>query len=183
MDIEIEVFAIFDRDYRSSDEISEFVKNANQKIGQFEVLKVKELENFLLSPKAIHRALNRSNNISINYEEIRQLIRGATDELKYKVLSQLQALSLEYQKSIGTHKAPATIIETVASEFETSWEDLDSRLKIIPGKLALSKINIALQEKRINGLTESKIISSSKREDIDPDLFHILEQLDNFCDI
>ena len=58
---EISIAALLDRDFRCNEEISDILKDARLSVPRFHILSGKEIENFLLIPSAISKALEQKN--------------------------------------------------------------------------------------------------------------------------
>lgn len=179
---------IFDRDYRSNNEVKEEQKDLKHGSHFAHIHSCKEIENFLLMPdsikKAIEDRLNESNTRtgkSINFtDEIYLYLGNISMDFKYKTQAQLQSHRLKYEKTLNPKNDESTIIEVILKEFELQWEDLTERLKIIPGKEFLSALNTKLQEDYKVTITAANIINSMQKNSIPAELRTLIEEINDF---
>lgn len=178
---------IFDRDYRSDSEVSREQKDL--KVGNHfaHIHSCKEIENFLLVPEAIAKAIadrikelkNRNGKSIIFDKDIHHLLNSISDEFKHRTQAQLQSHRLKYEKSLNPRNDESTIIEKILKEFEAQWQTLSERLKLVPGKDFLSALNTNLQTYKIT-ITHANIINNIKKTDIPVELKKLIEEIDDF---
>jgi AAA15 family ATPase/GTPase len=179
---------IFDRDYRSEDEVKDELEDLNK--GNFfaHIHKRKEVENFLLIPIAIEKAIkarikqrnNRTNQKGDFEENIQDILISVSDDFKNRIHAQLQSHRIKYEKSKNPRNDESTIIESILNEFETKWSSLPERLNIIHGKDFLSSLNSFLQTKYKVSITNSHIISNFSKDVIPEELNNLMLQIENF---
>src|SRR5262249_34685173 len=144
---------IFDRDYRSDSEVDDVLKDLRRFCCLAFIHKRKEIENYLLEPSAIERAIirriienhKRGGKASKFNTDGSEMLLGITNPLRNKVSGQYLAKRAIYEKLKNPGLDPATINERIMSEFDTLWEKLSSRLIVVPGKQVLSILNQRLQ--------------------------------------
>jgi hypothetical protein len=183
---EVKLAALFDRDYRPEEEIGEFVKKMRQSISLCFVLERKELENYLLQPDAIARALSRrleerGSNAVVNAEEVRIWLTELTATLEKAVSAQCYAHRLRYYAKAGLDQS--TISHESLEWFETQWGELDARLAIVPGKAVLSALNQRLQQEYQLNLTHAMITAAMAPQAISRDLTEILQCFEEFATV
>ncbi len=179
---------IFDRDYRSEKEITEELKDLKSGNHFAHIHSCKEIENFLLMPEAIEKAVHeriKESNIrkgdSIVFDlDINQLINTISDIFKHKTQAQLQSHRIKFEKSLNPRNDESTIIEVILKEFEIIWADVNQRLKILPGKDFLSSLNEKLQHDYKITITQSNIISNLKKATVPMELKNLIEEIDRF---
>lgn len=179
---------IFDRDYRSEAEVKD-EKDDLQKGNFFAHIHTrKEIENFLLLIEPIERAIkirlkeknkrtNKNETIDISTTEILELV---SSDFKFRTQAQLQSHRLRYEKSLNPKIDDSTIIEKILSEFENEWNDLNNRLMILPGKDFLSGLNQYLQDNFKITITNSNILSSTKKEEVPTEILTLINDIENF---
>jgi DNA polymerase II small subunit/DNA polymerase delta subunit B len=148
----------------------------------------KEIENFLINRNAIERAIkeriedkNRRSNKKVTFaEDTLDLIEKASKDFRNKVFGQLQAKQFEYQKSVNPQLDQSTITEDILEEFDDDWSKLDERIKIIPGKDFLSKLNELLQEKYGISISKASIIKNFKKEDVPSEIKDLINKIEVF---
>jgi AAA15 family ATPase/GTPase len=179
---------IFDRDYRSDGAVT--VERGELERNNYfaHIHSGKEIENFLIIPAAIERAVcSRIKEVNVRSgtaiafaEDITELLKTISEGMKIKVLAQLQSLRHKYEKSVNPRLNEATINETIFTEFDQKWQDLDKRLKLIPGKEFLSLLNRYLQDHYKVTISATNIISHIGKGDFPPEMKALLEAIDEF---
>jgi len=182
---EMKIFALFDRDYRTQEEIDELINRFENEIDFVHVLKKKEIENYLLVPEAIQKAINarmferEKNGDEVNERiDARTILVDLSDKLRSQVQSQLSAnkIKLEQKGRVDI----ATILSKFNTEFDEKWQNLEYRLSVIPGKLFLSDLNQYLQKVHKISITPTQIINNSSNQIIDNDLHVFFDNLQEF---
>ena len=187
LDLEIEVYCLFDRDYRSQDEIAAFLSSITASSFKCYVHQRKEIENQLLVRDAIHKAINKKlrarnpSRASLTVEEVDRLLERATEPFKHHTSSQLSANIIRHEKEKGSRTDIGTILLNFSREFEVLWEDLGRRLIVVPGKAVIGKVNEIIQGELKISMTEAMIVEQISRATLDPDFVQVLERLESFC--
>ncbi len=186
--LKVLVAAVFDRDYRSAKEC-EVEVSALKKICRYaHIHERKEIENFLLVPSAILRAIvkrmddqNTRTGQSMRFEDdVNAMLTAITEEFRSKVLAQLLARRVQMPKSISKGIDHSTDMQQIVDDFDKRWATLSERLCLVPGKEILAVINEKLQKTYGINLSPSLIIESCPREDVPAEMKSILESLESF---
>ena len=182
--------AILDKDYRSEDECKKIEKESKNFCDYVTIHKRKEIENFLLQPEAIDRAISRK--IKERFRRtgkqrtyngtISNLIDSFASDKKNYVSSQMQAMRLQFERSNSSGNSDATINELVLNELEKLWDDNIGRRNLIPGKDALKAINNEIREKYEVNITPSGIIDAMTIEDIPDEMKSLVDLLVEFSE-
>lgn len=179
---------IFDKDYRSNAECNE-VKKELAKYCNFAIIHGrKEIENFLLHPEALARALDKklsdkltrtgkSTKSEVNFIEV---LNNITSEMEYRVKAQYLEKRKTFDRSITPGLADETITEKMMKEYDADWKVFDQRLKMVPGKDTFAAINTYLQEHVGVTLTPTLVIDNIRREEIDLELQELFETISKF---
>jgi predicted ATP-dependent endonuclease of OLD family len=183
LSIDIEVYCLFDRDYRCDEEIHSFLSKMNGDSVVCRVLDRKEIENFLIDLSTLQRAVRKRAKDreagEITEQFVIDLLSEVTSRYKSKVWAQRSARAVEYFHSVGDKRDAATITELLHIQFEDEWADLPSRVKLVPGKRVLSDINEKLQSQGIGGLSKKMLVDSSQIASTD--FLNILSDINKFC--
>lgn len=179
---------IFDRDYRSNEEVNDELEDLKKGNYYAHIHSFKELENILLIPKAIELAIvqriadyNKRTGKSIAFNEnIDALLYKLSEELKASVQGQLQSHRLKFERSKNRGVDDAIVFQDTIKEFDNNWVALEKRLKIVPGKEFLSILNKYLQETYFISLTISNIIYSIDKTHLSDEIKDLTKQLNNF---
>lgn len=179
---------IFDRDYRSDTEINN-EKSELEKSNLFaRIHSCKEIENFLLIPSVIEKALieriselnKRTEKTIVFNENIIELLTQISEGFKYKTQALLQTHQFKFEKSKDLKKADSTIVEQILKDFQEKWEDLNIRLKMLPGKEFLSALNKYLQEKYSISISLGNIVNHLQTTTIPEELKILIQEIDRF---
>ena len=187
--LEIDIFCVFDRDYRSDDEVEAFLSRLNAQSIHAHVLKRKEIENYLLEPVVICRAVakrlqeRKSEIAAPSLERMEELIMGITETLKDDVFSQRSSNLNKFMKNRGSGFDEATIIKQAYRNADRIWKTLEGRIEISPGKQVLSYLNSMLQDQFSVSLTQAGIVASFNKENLPSDLHELLATLNAFCNV
>ncbi|SEL64364.1 hypothetical protein SAMN04488505_102747 [Chitinophaga rupis] len=179
---------IFDRDYRSETEVKAEQKELMTGNYFAHIHSCKEIENFLLVPAAIRKAIKeRINETNVRTGKSNQFeidiipfLDSIADEFKHKTQAQLQSHRLKFEKSINPRNDESTIIEKILREFETQWANLEERLKIVPGKDFLASLNTKLQADYKVTITATNIINSFQKNEVPVELKVLIEKIEDF---
>jgi energy-coupling factor transporter ATP-binding protein EcfA2 len=179
---------IFDRDYRSVDEVKAVIQYLTKNTCSLAwIHNRKEIENYLLEPLPLERAIqrridecNRRNNSKLHYDDnVRDLLIALSDAMRTNVNGQYLSKRVPYEKSINPGLDYATINQAVLTEFDATWSTLEGRLIIVPGKELLSLLNKYLQDKYGLSLTIRFIIEAFTKEEIPRDIVDLINRLED----
>jgi predicted ATP-dependent endonuclease of OLD family len=185
---DIKVSALFDRDYKSKEQVEKFQRNLKDKLSFIHVLEKKEIENYLLVPQAIEKAISTQLKLRVSNSKLESLpcfnvndiLFEITNEQRNYVLGQL--IDQEYNDVKSRGNAIATIVSKKTTEFEKDWKNLTYRLSVVPGKNTISLINKYIQEKWKISISASQIIKFIKPSDLEEDeeIPGLLKKLNEF---
>ena len=189
LDSKINVAVIFDRDYRSDKEVNEELEELRTFCDYAHIHSKKELENFVLVPDAISRAIsqkiaerNRHSGENLCFaDDVRALLLGLTNEFKHDVQAQLLKRQLPYVSSSNRKLDDSTITVSLLSSFDEKWKCLDSRLDMVSGKQLLSRLNIHLQDKLHVSITPTLIVENMLPSEVATEMKDILTALQEFA--
>ena len=179
---------IFDRDYRSSQEVNALVKEFRKFARLAHIHERKEIENYLIVPSAIRRAIDKrigqhsgrtGKNIEFN-EDIEHILKDLSDGLKSKVMAQFISKRAEYLKVENRGLDTATINQMMLEDFDDSWSDFNSRLKLVPGKALLSELNGYLQESYEISISNALILDVMNKNEIPEEVASLITRLEEF---
>lgn len=165
---------LFDRDFRSDQEISQVIDNLNCVCAFAWIHKVKEIENYLLDSIAISRCINRqlrfvdSIHQQIDAAEVAQLLREIAATMKHDLQGKYIAKHSSRPGRPGHD--PATLHTAAIKEFDLKWESDKEMLAMIPGKATLSALNDRVQSRFGVTVTAPGIITNMRKEEIHSDI-------------
>lgn len=179
---------VLDRDYRSNEEVHQITNELKKHASLIYIHKCKEIENYLLNPVALTRAIlsrlkERVRRTGCDLPELPNvplLLEEITTGLKSEVLSQLIARHLDITKKAHPSLDPATVTNKVIQEFEAAWLIPSARLTIVPGKEVLAQLNTRLQKSISISISDVQVASNFRVDDIPHDLRDLIEALEEF---
>ena len=188
LDSAIGIAAVYDRDYFADGYISEVEQKLSETLAFAHVFDRKEIENFLLMPNALQRAVNaalldKANRTETPVDEspdVVELLREITDEHRLSVMSQRITREVEHRQEIKSKEHSSSLHNTAMKNFEVEWATLPSRLKLVPGKIVLAELRDRLTNEFHITVTDTKIVTQAKSEDIAEDMRKLLTKLDAF---
>jgi len=177
---------IFDRDYRSDNEVNDEIKELSHGNVFVHIHSKKEIENFLLVPKAIEKAItNRIAEINMRTdknlvfnENINDVLSELSNEFKNRTQAQLHSHRFKYEKSINPKHDESTIIEKILHDFDEIWDDFEKRLALLPGKDFLSRLNVYLQENYKITITQANIINAMTPSQIPKEMVELIDKIE-----
>ena len=180
--------AVFDRDYWPPAEIDDMVTDLKSRVPFVYVLARKEMENYLLRPAVLQRVVKRwvGDRARRRSEEppivrdVTTLLAKATDPFREDAQAHYVARRLDYEDRVGQSADRATITKEVIEWFKKEWSDLDTRLRIAPGKRVLTEFRRLVQEAYSISLSDYRIISGFTKGDVPNDLRTLLFALEAF---
>lgn len=185
--LDIDVYCLFDRDYRCDVEVADFLNEIRDGALKCDVHLRKEIENQILLPDVLQKAINKRLRVrdpsspGLSQAEVNELLLRATETFKHQTSSQLSANSIRYAQERGSKLDVGTILLHFNQEFERWWEELDRRLAIAPGKDVLARLNDLLQTELKTTLTDAMIVEQITKESLDDNFMKVLEELEVFC--
>jgi len=184
------VGVVLDRDYRCDEEIESIRQELTQRLKLTHIHSRKELENYLLDPVVLDRALKHkivdaSIRRGVLPEEIEaepsaEILVTITESLRRGIEAQYIARRVEYLKKIGSSLDPATITQETVEIFDEKWKDINTRIEIVPGKEVFAKYNKFIQERYGISLTTKLVIQQFEEDEIPRDLYILLKRLEKF---
>lgn len=145
----------------------------------------KEIENYLLAPSVVERAvrtaLRSSGKTGIHVPattDIEKMLDDITRPIRTEIAGQFVAKRCAFFRSSGADQA--TIAAKAVERFDRQWKRLETRLLIVPGKEVLKRLRERVQEEYGITLTTQRIITAFRKEEIPADLKGLLDRLESF---
>jgi predicted ATP-dependent endonuclease of OLD family len=179
---------VLDRDYRSPEEVRK-VQGELSKIAELvHIHKRKEIENYLLEPIAVDRAIkkqiaeqNKRGDREIKYNpNSANLLEELSARMKHMVSAQFLASRTPVEKANQPGLDYATINQRLLEEFETAWMTWSRRKLLVPGKELLSQLNKQLQKDCSITITPIGIVNAMKVDEVPDEITTLLSNLDHF---
>lgn len=182
----VRIAAIYDRDYRCEEESISLARELEKKIEFAHFHERKEVENYLLSPDALNRAVTqavrersrRTGEEPVPEIDVRPMLAQITRRLKSHCRGQYVSRYCEFFSDSGKDRAKLT---TEALEvFDTKWAKLDSRLRIVSGKRVLKAMRTKLQKDYRITLSNIRIASAYRKEEVPQDMARLVAKLEQY---
>jgi predicted ATPase len=185
---ELNVGAIFDRDFWCDEAIADMGAKLAAHLTFFHIHKRKEIENYLLVPDVLDRAIaaakrersDRTGDLPAPQPEgySARILGEICERVRAGIQSQYIAKRLHHFGKSG--RDAATITEEAVRWFDAKWQSPESKLSIVPGKQVLREYREqVMQEVGVN-VTDARIVSTFRIEEVDPDIQQLLRKLDEF---
>lgn len=175
----INTYCILDSDYYTKDEIETRLNEAEIRGVKLHIWERKEIENYLIVPKAISRIINRETNLGIHADEsnIIEQVDKICDDLYNDtfdcISTQISNLNLkEHQKA--NSKARQIM--------EDNWKSINEKLTLVSGKEVLSRLSKWSQEKYHVPLSSQKLAKEIREEEIIPEMKKVIQAIEKRLD-
>ena len=99
---------------------------------------------------------------------------------KSYVTAQYIAERRRFERIYSPQSHEATVNELALNEFEECWADSNSRLKVIPGKDAISALNQHLQDTYGVSITPTAIIDAMNVNEVPTEMRELIEDISRF---
>ena len=173
---EIRSYCIFDSDFHTPKQIRDRKIEATQKGVELHIWERKELENYLLVPEAILRAVAsklRQQPSSLNAELIRQQLFELAAVLENEVMD-----AYAYEFSVENRPGGTTQANRSARERMAGWDSLEGRLALVSGKTLLTNLSGWLQENYGVAINPVRIARSMLRSEIADEIVNVLAAIE-----
>ncbi len=153
-----------------------------------QIHKRKELENFLLVPEAILRAVKRrvaernnrtEENVQFD-EDVLELLINLTDPIRRSVEAKYLSKRRPFEKSRNPSLDDSTISEMLMTEFDNVWEKAEERFRLVPGKTTIASLNKYLQKKYFVTITVSLVIDCFLKSEVPSEMVDLIDRIATF---
>lgn len=182
---EIKVGIVFDRDYRSDPEIDEALDRLSE-FAEFAIIhQRKEIENYLLAPPVIHRALlkraqeteRRTGTKTEIADDVRDALQSIGDGMKNEILAHYLERRERYERGRRPGTDSSVFKREIMDEFDRRWNTAEGRQALLPGKEVISKLNAHLQERYGLSLSRSCIIDAFRVGDVPSEMRSLIQRI------
>ena len=167
---DIQTYCILDRDFHTKEEIDDLYKKAEESHLILHIWNRKEIENYLVSPKAIFRMIGFEEK---DWDKFYGEFMDVTDSLRSSTLSS----KMDYLSTLHRSKTPSAIMNLATELLKEPWSSLDGRLSVVNGKDLLSTVNSWLREKYKVKSSRDKLIKSLSPDDISQEIKDVINML------
>jgi predicted ATP-dependent endonuclease of OLD family len=175
----IYVYCILDSDYYTKKQIEDRLKEAEKKGVKLHIWERKEIENYLIVPKAISRIINRETNLGIRADEskIIEQIEMICNNLRFETFNNI---SNEIRKENPRESEKAN---KIADEIvEEHWKSIDGKLTLVSGKEVLERLSDWSNAEYHVSIGKIKIAKELREEEILPEMKKVLQAIEQRLD-
>jgi hypothetical protein len=182
----LHVGAIFDRDYWCDEQLRKMYTELTEHLEFAHIHSRKEIENYLLIPNVMTRALKRAieerirrtGDLNKAGPSIEDMLLQVTEPLKEQAQSQYIAKRLGFFG--GRAEDTSTITAKAINIFESKWKILETRVEVVPGKEVLALIRERISHHYSVSLTDHRIISAFEMDELPDDLQALVMGLEQY---
>ncbi|MDF2960468.1 MAG: hypothetical protein K0S39_2203 [Paenibacillus sp.] len=172
----IRMYCLLDRDYHTSNEIEERLDVSEKRGVDLHIWGMKEIENYLIKPDTICRIINQTNRNSTKKVTSDLIINKIMEIADSLYDDTIDAIATEYY---ALDKAGIKKANTVAREIiKNHWNSYEDRIKILSGKLILSKLSAWSQQEYGVSFSNNRVARAMKRNEISPEMVKILTAIE-----
>ncbi len=169
----VKYYSVFDSDYFCDDENELFKTHINDEGVSVWVLPVKEIENYMINSKAIHKALTKKGS-EVLESEIEDLIDSILEEYFDECDTNYMSFYLKHHKKERRGIDESTLIKEHKLSFNNKWNT--NKAALVPGKEVIKHIRCDIKKKYMIDVSNSDIITNLLISDIEP-LVEIVESI------
>ena len=180
---DVKVASLFDRDYRSDTEVQEFIDELQGSDVRCHVLPFKEIENLLLVPQAIKKAVGKhaSGPLAAGWEaRVEHIYDSVLESFKEQTSHKIAAKIVEHEVANKPKANLPGVFSSALEEFGRNWTRPEFRRAKVPGKEAFSKIASEIQTEFRITITETRVVDEMNLSDIPEDARDIFADLESF---
>ena len=182
-ELEVKVAALFDRDYRSDEEVNAFEKDMLDSSTSCSVLPFKELENVLLEPKAIKKVVQKYAALDITQDDLTEIdneFSRLLDSYRDQVLGQKIGHHIQYQLSLKPKLDVPTLTDNFQKSFSKEWLGEEFKRSVVPGKSMFSQLSKFTHDRFKVSLTSTRVIEELSPAEIHPELQKIIVKIRDY---
>lgn len=175
---DIRAYCMLDSDYHSDGQKQARLQQASERGVQLHIWSRKEIENYLLVPTAIARAVERQladGDEGPSVDEVRDVLDAAAEGLRDATFDGLAAEYLAENRGLGPGGANQLARDTLAA----NWGSLEHKLAIVSGKDILARLAAWSHEQYGVSLNATKIVRSFRVAEIPDELRDVLRAIAN----
>ena len=179
---------MYDHDYWCDEQIVETLEELKKHLYFAHIHERKEIENYLLVPVILERTLktlildrNRKTGSSIKIDEsLTDILGSLTSSHKISLQGQYVGKYMEFKRSTGSTEDQSTLSAQALQLFESQWNDLNLRMKIVGGKQILKDIRTYISNKWSVTLTDIRIIDEFHESEIPEDMKILIQKIEEY---
>lgn len=167
----IKTFCIIDRDYITDVKEQEMLKTAKNNRLILHIWKKKEIENYIIIPRAIHAVVNAQ--IAVTYEIFLEKLEMLVEGFNVEVFDKFSAQIKQENSGYGNEKCN----EMAREILKIKWVKLEDKLSLVSGKVLLRKINEWVRQEFDVHCSNAQIFNYITPNDIDDEMKSVISLL------
>ena len=172
----LRIYCIFDRDYHSTAELDDRMARAREEGIELHIWRMKEIENYLLVPSAVHRIImsspQRSAAVAVGdvAAKIDSLVRSLETHTVELLASEIQRRNrgMELQSALRSARIATGEL----------WKTEKGRLSLVSGKQVLARIMEWGKESFDVSISPRRILRELRLDEIPPELIAVISAID-----
>jgi hypothetical protein len=175
-DERIITYCILDSDYYAPDTIQNRYEESEKKNVNLHIWKRKEIENYLIKPAVIERAISRnSKKRTPSVSEIDSAIDGITASLKDQTID---CFSQEFHNGERS-KGIASANKKARNLIDNSWATISERLCVVSGKETISKLSSWATENYGVSLGANTLLYEIQLSELEQEIIDTVSTIEN----
>jgi len=185
LDARLSAIVIRDRDYIPDEAAARFIKEAESYGVKAHIWKRTMVENYLLVPGALHRAVvsaieNRNaatgqTQDAPAYEEIDKLLAEALEETREEARARIAGSIQRADRRV----APETAVRQANEILTAYWTNTEGKIANSPGKMVLSAFQRRIRERYSISFSNLKLAEAIRADEIDQEIVDVLSAVAN----
>jgi hypothetical protein len=174
---DVVVYCILDSDYHTDEEITDRLHDADTKRIQLHIWKQKEIENYILIPEAVARAIGAGQPVGRRPEpeELRECIETIADTFKDEVIDGLVEARIQRNRRL-TYKS---VIGPVREYVEEHWTSFEGKRAIVPGKKVVSRLFESIQREFGVSVTQGGVARALRRTEVSDEMKAVVDAIEH----
>lgn len=183
--------AIFDRDYRSDNEVRAITEGLKAHCTLVHVHSRKEIENFALVPTVLERAIRarledrrrRTGATKQWTHDIVAVLGDISESERREVQSQCLTSYVRHERASRRGVDDATLTTEALAMFEDRWSSLQSRLAMVPGKEVFAQLNGFLMREYGISLSLGAVARTFRPNEIPQEMVDLVNRVEEFGEV
>ncbi len=182
--------AIFDRDFRSDAEADSILAALSTSCKLAKIHSRKEIENYLLVPAALDRAIGlriadqnkRGGRTQATAVDAGALLDKIVEDVRLDSQSQFVAAFVRYYRT-QTSEDPSVLTRQALLAWEQRWSVSEERRALIPGKAVLARLNSVIMDAYGVSVSTAAVIRAFTVDEVVIEMKELIDDIDRFCDL
>lgn len=182
----VRIGAIYDRDFRCDEERKEIENCLEREIELAHMHKCKEIENYLLSPNSLNKAVSKAikernqrtgEEVVPNFDARSHLIKISEG---YKCFTKDRYIEAFCSYFGDISACSVSLKEKAIATFEEKWSKFETRIEMVPGKEILKEFRKIVQKRYSISLSHIRIVDAYELNDVPKEIIHLINRLEEY---